>query len=178
MSESKTQLIFNLVVLGLVLGLGIVVFFNLIPAQQETAKNPSSTTSSKISQSTAQSKIVRPPETPENITKYKDLIKVEALSEGTGATTKSGQKIEVHYTGTLQDGTKFDSSLDRNKPFEFTLGEGSVIKGWDYGLQDQKVGSKLKLTLPPEVAYGATSTKTIPANSTLLFDVEILRIIE
>jgi FKBP-type peptidyl-prolyl cis-trans isomerase FkpA len=174
MSESNTQLIFNLVVLGLVLGLGIVVFFNIIPTQQQAAKNPIPKSSSSTSVATTP----KPPSaTPEEITKYKGLIKSEILTEGTGVETKTGQKIEVNYTGTLLDGTQFDTSIGR-APFSFTLGAGGVIKGWDYGLEGQKVGSKIKLTLPPEVAYGERATGKIPANSTLLFDVEILRIIE
>jgi FKBP-type peptidyl-prolyl cis-trans isomerase len=160
MSESKTQLIFNLVVLGLVLGLGIVVFFNLLPNLQQSAKNPSTTTSSASKTSQAP----KPPvASPEDITKYKELIKTEIVSEGTGDVTKSGQEIEVNYTGTLLDGSQFDSSVGRS-PYSFVLGQGRVIKGWDYGLEGQKVGSKLKLTLPPEVAYGSASTPKIPAN--------------
>jgi len=91
--------------------------------------------------------------------------------------TKAGDKISVHYTGTLKDGTKFDSSLDRGAPFTFTLGAGQVIKGWDQGLLGLKVGDKKKLVLPPELAYGKNGyPPVIPPNATLTFDVEIIAI--
>ena len=82
--------------------------------------------------------------------------------------------MEVHYTGTLKDGTKFDSSRDRNQPFKFMLGSGQVIKGWDQGLVGMKVGQKKKLTIPPELGYGAQAKGKIPPNSTLLFDIEVI----
>ena len=82
--------------------------------------------------------------------------------------------LTVHYTGTLQNGTKFDSSVDRGKPYQFRLGSGSVIKGWDEGLLGMKVGGKRKLTIPAALGYGARGSANIPPNSTLLFDVELL----
>jgi peptidylprolyl isomerase len=102
--------------------------------------------------------------------KYVDLV------EGTGATPRTGQTLSVHYTGTLQNGTKFDSSVDRGQPYEFRLGTGSVIRGWDEGLANMKVGGKRKLIIPPSLGYGARGTPNIPANSTLHFDVELLAI--
>ena len=95
---------------------------------------------------------------------------------GSGAEAVSGKKISVHYTGTLTDGTKFDSSLDRNSPFSFTLGNGEVIKGWDQGFAGMKVGGKRKLTIPAALGYGAQANGKIPANSTLLFDVQLLAV--
>lgn len=90
---------------------------------------------------------------------------------------KAGDRISVHYTGTLEDGTKFDSSLDRGVPFEFTLGAGQVIKGWDQGLLGMKVGDKKRLVLPPELAYGkAGYPPVIPPDATLIFDVELISI--
>lgn len=94
---------------------------------------------------------------------------------GDGATPTTGQIVSVHYTGTLQDGTKFDSSRDRNQPIEFPIGTGRVIKGWDEGISTMKVGGKRKLIIPASLGYGANGIPgVIPANATLLFDVELM----
>jgi FKBP-type peptidyl-prolyl cis-trans isomerase FkpA len=104
-------------------------------------------------------------------------MKVEKLVSGTGATPKKGQTVNVHYTGWLTDGTKFDSSRDRNDPFSFTLGTGQVIAGWDEGVAGMKAGDKVKLTIPPEKAYGPNGYPgAIPPNATLVFEVELLSI--
>lgn len=103
-------------------------------------------------------------------------FKIEDVVVGSGASPKPGQKISVHYTGYLTNGTKFDSSVDRGKPFEFTLGVGQVIQGWDQGFATMKVGGKRKLTIPPEMGYGSRAIGPIPPNSTLIFDVELLGI--
>lgn len=93
---------------------------------------------------------------------------------GTGAEAVAGKSVTVNYTGTLTNGTKFDSSYDRNQPFTFTLGTGQVIKGWDEGVVGMKVGGKRKLVIPPNLGYGSQAQASIPANSTLVFEVELL----
>lgn len=103
-------------------------------------------------------------------------LQIETLKEGIGASPQKGQTCVMHYTGWLTNGKKFDSSVDRGQPFEFTLGVGQVIKGWDQGVATMKVGGKVKLTIPPELGYGSRSVGggLIQANSTLVFEVELL----
>jgi FKBP-type peptidyl-prolyl cis-trans isomerase FkpA len=102
---------------------------------------------------------------------YKD-VKV-----GTGREAKAGDTVTVHYTGRLEDGTKFDSSVDRDEPFPFPLGAGKVIKGWDEGVAGMKEGGKRKLVIPPELGYGARGAgKAIPPNAVLTFEVELLKV--
>jgi len=94
---------------------------------------------------------------------------------GTGESPSPGKFVRVHYTGRLENGTKFDSSVDRGQPFEFPIGVGRVIKGWDEGVMTMKVGGKRKLIIPPDLGYGAFGAgDRIPPNSTLIFDVELL----
>lgn len=95
---------------------------------------------------------------------------------GKGATAETGKTAVVHYVGTLPDGKKFDSSRDRNEPFSFRLGAGEVIKGWDDGVVGMKVGGIRKLTIPPELGYGARGVGSIPPNSTLHFEIELLEV--
>ena len=105
-------------------------------------------------------------------------LKIEDLVVGTGDEAVSGKLISVHYTGTLTDGTKFDSSVDRGTPFEFTLGTGQVIQGWDQGFAGMKVGGKRRLTIPSSLGYGDAGTPggPIPPKATLIFEVELLEV--
>ncbi len=104
------------------------------------------------------------------------LIK-EDLTIGSGATAKSGDRVQVHYLGTLANGTKFDASYDRGQPFTFNLGAGQVIKGWDEGVVGMQEGGKRKLTIGPEMGYGARGAGgVIPPNATLIFEVELLKV--
>jgi peptidylprolyl isomerase len=101
-------------------------------------------------------------------------LQYEDLVEGTGEAPQAGQTVRVHYTGWLLSGSKFDSSKDRGQPFEFELGAGRVIKGWDEGVATMKVGGKRVLVIPPHLGYGARGIGPIPPNSTLKFEVELL----
>lgn len=113
-----------------------------------------------------------PPSKTESGLAYIDIV------PGTGQSPQSGDKVTVHYAGYLLDGKKFDSSVDRGKPFTFTIGQGQVIKGWDEGVMTMKVGGKRKLIIPPELGYGMQRAGggLIPPNSTLVFDVQLINV--
>ena len=116
--------------------------------------------------------------------KYPNAIRTSSglmyiiLKEGNGATPTSGALIEAHYTGRLLDGTKFDSSVDRGKPFLFVVGKGDVIKGWDEAFLSMKKGEKRILIIPPGLAYGDKGMRTIPPNETLIFEVELINFLK
>ena len=110
----------------------------------------------------------------DNITTTSSGLKYTDTQIGSGAVAEPGRKVSVHYTGWLQNGRKFDSSVDRNEPFEFMLGAGEVIKGWDEGVAGMKIGGKRKLMSPPALGYGARGAGgVIPPNADLIFDVEL-----
>lgn len=102
-------------------------------------------------------------------------LQIEDITEGTGASPTAGRPVTVHYVGTLTNGQKFDASRDRNQPFTFTIGRGQVIRGWDEGVMGMKVGGLRRLTIPPDLGYGARGAGgVIPPNATLVFEVELL----
>ena len=104
-------------------------------------------------------------------------MKIEKMSPGGGPSPKRGDAVTVHHTGWLTDGAKFDSLMDREEPFAFVLGTGQVIQGWDEGIATMRVGDKVRLTIPPELAYGeAGYPGAIPPNATLIFEVELLSV--
>lgn len=116
-------------------------------------------------------------ETSDKLVTTESGLQYEDIVVGTGAEPRVGQTVQVHYTGTLVDGTKFDSSRDRNQPFGFPIGTGRVIKGWDEGVISMRVGGRRRLVIPPELGYGARGAGgVIPPNATLIFDVELLRV--
>ena len=143
------------VVIAVILIGGLIYFFSQTSNETET-KSPTS-------QVTPQAKVSE--------------LKVEDIKVGEGREVKSGDTVVIDYKGTLLDGTKFDSSYDRGKPFETAIGVGRVIQGWDQGVPGMKVGGKRKLTIPPDLGYGEQGVPgTIPPNSTLVFEVELVDI--
>jgi FKBP-type peptidyl-prolyl cis-trans isomerase len=114
--------------------------------------------------------------TPTQTSSQTTKITKEDLTIGAGEVAKTGDTVSVNYKGSLTNGKQFDSSYDRKEPFSFTIGKGEVIKGWDEGVVGMKIGGKRKLTIPPELGYGNNAQGEIPANSTLVFEVELLTV--
>jgi FKBP-type peptidyl-prolyl cis-trans isomerase FkpA len=143
------------------------------PVESAKAAEPQSKPVEAKPAETAPPKKILPPPGPDAKLEIKDE------QVGKGPEAKSGDTVKVHYTGTLLDGSKFDSSKDRNEPFEFQLGQGRVIKGWDQGVPGMKVGGKRKLTIPSTLGYGERGAGAkIPPNATLRFDVELIEIVK
>lgn len=155
----KTQaIIISVIILILIIG---GVYFYMQP-KVETSQQQTQTQ-------------VQNQQTPEN---NNQNMKIETLKEGTGEGAKTGDLVTVNYTGTLENGTKFDSSLNPGRtPFEFTLGQNRVIQGWEQGVLGMKVGETRKLTIPPELGYGSQGAGgVIPPNATLIFQIDLLKI--
>ena len=137
---------------------------------------PTQASSSAIINQPVQENQATPAANMGSITTTADGLQIQDLVVGTGQEVKSGDTVTVNYLGTLTNGTKFDSSYDRNQPFTTQIGVGQVIKGWDEGIVGMKVGGKRKLTVPPSLGYGSQNLGSIPPNSTLIFEVELLGI--
>jgi FKBP-type peptidyl-prolyl cis-trans isomerase len=146
----------------------VVVFAFALAATSLLAQSSKASGSKSAAQAAGPTKVTGVPSKTASGLEYWDI------KPGTGPTAQSGHKVQVHYTGWLTSGKKFDSSVG-GKPFEFTLGAGEVIKGWDVGVAGMKVGGKRQLRIPPELAYGANGyPPVIPPNSTLIFDVQLM----
>ncbi len=172
---------FGIVFIAVVLGLG-----GLFITQQNNQKNPldnnqiaspaPSSTPTPILQPTQVSQPAQNSSQSGSMVTMSNGLKIQDLKVGGGQEAKSGDTVTVNYLGTLENGTKFDSSYDRNQPFTTQIGVGTVIKGWDEGIVGMKVGGKRKLIIPAELGYGTQAAGTIPPNSVLVFEVELLGI--
>ncbi len=175
-----------LVSLGIMVACVAILVVSQLTSNRDSAiaaEMPAPEATTLIAQADALKPVEKPVEKPaakpaekKDLTVTDSGLKYTDLVEGTGASPEKGQLVTVHYTGTLEDGTKFDSSRDRNEPFKFKIGVGQVIKGWDEGVASMKVGGRRQLTIPPELGYGSRGIGPIPPNSTLLFDVELLNV--
>lgn len=158
-----------LMLIGLLLASGIIGYFLFM--------NPSDSSLKKVENSVLPTASPSGTINPTTTTTMDGQLKIEDIKVGTGDEAVAGKKVTVNYSGTLTDGTKFDSSYDRGIPFSFNLGEGDVIQGWDLGVAGMKVGGKRKLTIPSDLGYGARGAgDVIPPNATLVFEVELLKV--
>lgn len=152
----KQNIIIGILVVAIILVFGYIL--------QDVMGNPIGTKTDEIVQTNTQAM-------------PQEEVKIEELVEGTGDAVKPGDTVVMHYNGTLEDGTKFDSSYDRGQPFTTQIGVGQVIQGWDQGVPGMKVGGKRKLTIPASLGYGENGAPpAIPPNATLIFEVELLEI--
>ncbi|MCC5899981.1 MAG: FKBP-type peptidyl-prolyl cis-trans isomerase [Phormidium sp. BM_Day4_Bin.17] len=180
-----------LISLSLVIVCAVAILFTLINSQNQTAiadelpgEEPSATPAAETIREDnpnlfAEASTSNPEAVADDDGVYttESGLKYEKLETGDGAQPQTGQTVMVHYTGMLEDGTVFDSSRERNRPFSFRIGVGQVIRGWDEGVGMMHVGDRWKLTIPPELGYGERGAGgVIPPNATLIFDVELLRI--
>jgi len=161
---------------GIAVGVAVVIILiifggqGLISSMFGGSNNPSTSATTDINtNNTSNTNIQNTP-----MQQDSSQLQAQDITVGTGDAAVAGKQVTVNYVGTLQDGTKFDSSYDRGQPFTFTLGAGQVIQGWDMGVAGMKVGGKRKLTIPPAFGYGNQAVGPIPANSTLIFQVELL----
>lgn len=163
--EGNSNIVFILILVFLAVGAFFYLYRPVPISQNDSLSN------------LTDSKNVQPIEEKGGVVMDTNELKIEDLTVGTGDEAVPGKKVTVHYTGTLTNGQKFDSSVDRGQPFTFNLGQGSVIQGWDKGVAGMKVGGKRKLTIPPHLGYGERGAgETIPPNSTLIFEVELLKV--
>lgn len=157
--------------------LGLIVVAGLIVRERISNQNQSLPTQQATSQTPSITPVPTGIITPVSSFTTQSGLKIEDLLIGNGKEVKTGDTVTINYLGTLEDGTKFDSSYDRNEPFDTQIGVGRVIKGWDEGVIGMKVGGKRKLTIPPDLGYGAQGAgNVIPPNATLIFTLELLEV--
>lgn len=175
--ESGNKYLYVGIFLGvLVLAGAVYVFVSNKNVQPVSSPLPTASLSATIKPAQTQSASPSGEAVMGEATTMEDGLRIEDEVVGTGDAAVAGKSVTVNYLGTLTDGTKFDSSYDRNQPFTFNLGAGEVIKGWDEGVAGMKVGGKRKLTIPPTLGYGSQDLGAIPPNSTLIFEVELLKV--